>query len=186
MKCFKKWRIYFEKIKHKIQIYTNHKNLLCFTTTKVLDRKQIRWSEKLFKHNFIILYRKKDNEKIDALNRWSNYFEKNETINETILKQFKGKIVYNHEYFMTTNRIERDTFLNRIREITKRDELIKNWFEQQSEKMTIQDEILHFEKLMYVSVKIRQKVIKKHHESRIYEHLESSKLWNTFAEIIIA
>ena len=76
-----------KEIKHKIQIYTNYKNLLYFTTTKVLNRKEIKWSKKLFKHNFIISYQKKeDNETIDALNKQSNYFEENEIINETILK----------------------------------------------------------------------------------------------------
>ena len=87
VKCFKKWQIYLKKIKHKIQIYTDHKNLLYFITRKILNRKQIKWSKKLFKHNFIISYRKEENnEKIDTLNKRSNYFEKNETINKTILK----------------------------------------------------------------------------------------------------
>ena len=36
--------------------------------------------------------------------------------------------------------------------------------------------MLHFEKLMYVSIKIKQEVIKKHHESRIYEHLKIVKI----------
>ena len=84
-------------------------------------------------------------------------------------------MIYNHEYFMTTNRIERDTFLNRIRKITRKNEFIKDWFKQQSKKMTIQNEILHFEKLMYVLVKIKQEIIKKYHESRIYKHSEMVK-----------
>ena len=92
---------------------------------------------------------KKYNEKIDALNRRSNYFEKNETINEVILKQFKNKIAYNYEYLITINRIEHYTFLNRIREITKRDELIKNWFSKQSKEITIWDNILYFEELIF-------------------------------------
>ena len=32
----------FEKNKHKMQIYTDYKNLFYFITTKVLNRKQIK------------------------------------------------------------------------------------------------------------------------------------------------
>ena len=42
--------------------------------------------------------------------------------------------------------------------------------------MTIQNEILHFEKLIYVSIKMKQKVMKKHHELRKYEHLKIVKI----------
>ena len=39
---FKQWRVYLKESRHQIQIYTNHKNLLYFTITKVLNRRQIK------------------------------------------------------------------------------------------------------------------------------------------------
>ena len=36
---FKQWRVYLKEFKHQIQVYTNHKNLLYFTITKVLNRR---------------------------------------------------------------------------------------------------------------------------------------------------
>ncbi len=39
---FKQWRVYLKEFKHQIQLYTDHKNLLYFTITKVLNRRHIR------------------------------------------------------------------------------------------------------------------------------------------------
>ena len=44
--CLKEWHMY---IKEAVEttIYTDHKNLLTFTTIKTLNKKQVRWSELL-------------------------------------------------------------------------------------------------------------------------------------------
>ena len=36
--AFEKWRAYLERSKHPIVVYSDHKNLLNFTTTKKLNR----------------------------------------------------------------------------------------------------------------------------------------------------
>ncbi len=36
---FKQWRVYLKESRHQIQVYTNHKNLLYFTITKVLNQR---------------------------------------------------------------------------------------------------------------------------------------------------
>lgn len=41
------WRVYLEGTKYPVRIITDHKNLTYFTTTKVLTRRQSRWSELL-------------------------------------------------------------------------------------------------------------------------------------------
>jgi hypothetical protein len=40
-----------------LKIFTDHKNLEYFTTTKVLNQRQVRWSEFLSQFNFRIVYR---------------------------------------------------------------------------------------------------------------------------------
>ena len=39
-----------------LNIYTNHKNFVYFITTKILNRRQIRWAEIFGKYKFIIYY----------------------------------------------------------------------------------------------------------------------------------
>jgi hypothetical protein len=65
----KHWRIYSES-SSDLEVFTDHKNLVYFTTTKVLNRKQIRWSEELGHHQIRITYTPgKDNGRADALSR---------------------------------------------------------------------------------------------------------------------
>ena len=51
-------------------VYTDHKNLAYFNTTKLLNRRQERWAEILGEFNFKIIYRPGErNGKADALSR---------------------------------------------------------------------------------------------------------------------
>src|SRR5207248_4087018 len=38
VECFKKWRHYLESVQHTTKVYTDHKNLEWFATTKQLNR----------------------------------------------------------------------------------------------------------------------------------------------------
>jgi RNase H-like domain found in reverse transcriptase len=74
IKAFRNWRVYLEGSKYPVKVYIDHKNLLYFTTTKVLNRRQVRWSETLSAYNFKISYKKgSDNTKADALSRQANH-----------------------------------------------------------------------------------------------------------------
>jgi len=65
-----KWRHYFEGSGHKTTVISDHKNLLWFTETKVYNRRQARWAEKMSRFDFIIVFRPgKLSGKPDALSR---------------------------------------------------------------------------------------------------------------------
>ena len=55
--ALKEWRAYLEGAAHPFTVYTDHRNLEYFTTTKVLNRRQSRWAELLANYNFRIIYR---------------------------------------------------------------------------------------------------------------------------------
>ena len=42
VEALREWRVYLEETKYPVQIYTDHKNLLYWTSTKQLNRRQIR------------------------------------------------------------------------------------------------------------------------------------------------
>ena len=68
------WRVHLEGLKTPIQIYTDHKNLVYWTTTKQLNRRQVRWAETLSRYDFRITYNKgTENGKINALSRRLDY-----------------------------------------------------------------------------------------------------------------
>ena len=61
------WRVCAES-SSELTILTDHKNLTTFTTTKKLNRQQVRWAELLGQHKFKILYTPgQDNRRADTL-----------------------------------------------------------------------------------------------------------------------
>lgn len=54
---FKLWRHYCEGSQLPVKVYTDHRSLEYFTTSKQLNRRQARWSELLGDYHFQIIYR---------------------------------------------------------------------------------------------------------------------------------
>ena len=64
------YRHYFEGLGQTTTIFSDHRNLLWFTETKVYNRRQARWAEKLSRFDFKIVFRPgKQGGKPDALSR---------------------------------------------------------------------------------------------------------------------
>jgi hypothetical protein len=92
VRCFEQWRAELEGSPHVIEVLSDHKNLEYFMTTKLLSRRQARWSEFLSRFNFRIIYRTgKSSAKPDALTRRSGDLpkdgdERKQHMNQIVLK----------------------------------------------------------------------------------------------------
>ena len=73
--AFKTWCHYLEGTSDPVNVVTDHKNLEYFSTTKMLTRRQARWSKYLSQFNMVIRFRPgKLGEKPDSLTRqWDIY-----------------------------------------------------------------------------------------------------------------
>jgi len=72
--AFKEWVSMLMSVDDQILVYTDHKNLEYFNTTKTLNRRQHCWAEFLQQINFKVIYREgRLNEKGDALSRRRDY-----------------------------------------------------------------------------------------------------------------
>ncbi len=73
--AFRVWRRYLEGADPPVDVVTDHKNLEYFSTTKLLTRRQARWSELLSAFNFVLRFRPgRLGGKPDALTRrWDVY-----------------------------------------------------------------------------------------------------------------
>lgn len=70
LQAFDKWRAELTSTRHRIQVYTDHRSLEYFMTTKVLNARQARWAEVMAPFNFRIEYTPgKSNERADILSR---------------------------------------------------------------------------------------------------------------------
>ena len=98
--CFKEWRHFLIGCPHKIQVFTDHKNLEYFNSTKVLNRRQARWAEILSEFDFVITYRPGEkNGKADALSRRTDpELEGGSESRRTVISLFKpGQLVMEPE-----------------------------------------------------------------------------------------
>ena len=69
-----------------MQVYTDHKNLIYFTTVKVLNWQQVWWSEELSNFNFKIYYQKEsENAKADTLSWRPDYMQDKPQIIQSVL-----------------------------------------------------------------------------------------------------
>jgi transposase InsO family protein len=70
VKSLDQWRPELQGTANRIKVYTDHKALEYFMTTKQLTARQARWAEALSEYYFMIMYRAgKQNAKADALTR---------------------------------------------------------------------------------------------------------------------
>ena len=92
VEAVKHWRHYCES-SMALDIYTDHKNLVYFTTTKVLNRRQVRWAEMLGEYKFTIHYTPgKDNGRADALSRRPDLMEKEQEAHSLLELHPDGRI----------------------------------------------------------------------------------------------
>ena len=72
--AFEEWRPYLAGAQHRIKVVTDHKNLLYFSTTRTLNRRQARWSAFLADYDFEIIFRPGAQHKmVDTLSRRSEF-----------------------------------------------------------------------------------------------------------------
>ena len=95
--AFKQWKVYLEGPKYQVNVLTDHKNLVYFTSTKVLNRRQVRWMEELAVFNYRIKYQKgTENNRVDALLQRLDYLENKTQVSNAIFKlQANGDIEHN-------------------------------------------------------------------------------------------
>jgi hypothetical protein len=83
---FKEFRHYLLGSKHKIKVYTDHKNISHFATTQELSGRQLRYAEYLSEFDYVIIHRKgSENGRADAISRRCDFDTGKPKTNEQIL-----------------------------------------------------------------------------------------------------
>ena len=86
IEAFREWKHYLSGTTYQVKVYTDHKNLASFTTNKELNKRQIRWMEFLSEFNFVIIYRRgNENGRADALSRRPDHQQEAPIETHTIL-----------------------------------------------------------------------------------------------------
>ena len=97
--AFKQWRHYLEEVREQVLVLTNHRNLSRFMLTTKLISRQVRWTQKLSRYNFVIDYRSDSKNSADDLFRRSDHMkiiEKKIEQNRQILTQLRKSLQTNN------------------------------------------------------------------------------------------
>lgn len=152
-------------------MYTDHKNLVSFTTTKELNRRQVRWAETLATFNFKISYVKgTENGRADALSRKAEYQGNDEPPSRAILKEQDGGLVFNGAMVATVSRLVDNTLEQRVKSHYDKDIFAKTSLKGTSGPFTTDGGILRFNDKLYIPLGMQKDFIREQHELPAHGH----------------
>lgn len=185
-------------------VYYDHKNLTHFTTTKELNRRQVRWAEELASYDFKITYRKgSENARADALSRRLDHIEGKQGPQPAILVEQKDgsfmlpktlAAIYSIEQLWLQEgldesltpvktlapaiRLEQNDWTRKIREAYKDDSTIQEFGNLENDPRLSKDAdgTILFLGLVYVPVRLREELVKDIHEAPAYGHQGIDKI----------
>jgi hypothetical protein len=168
----REWKVYLCGAKHEVQVFTDHKNLTCFTTTKVLNRRQVRWSETLSELNLRISYRKgSENGRADALSRRADYeLTETDQVSGAILREDKdGSLVYNHS-FAATIQLTNDTWKEEIQKAQQGTAQIMGFEPREHAEDSLNEGLMIREGLVLIPDSLVTRVIQQNHDEPTAGH----------------
>jgi hypothetical protein len=167
--AFGQWRAQLQGAKHEVEVFSDHQNLTAFTTTKKLNRRQVRWAELLSDYKFKIFHQKGSlNGAADALSRRSDYMETDKPdMHDAILKKGQdGTMQYNQPRIAAVQAELEGKWKIRI------EDHIRNWHGQDYLRLDKQEQNCYNEarEKQYVPEQFREQLIKEMHESKSWGH----------------
>ena len=158
------WSIYAESCSD-LTVYTDHKNLLTFTTTKQLNRRQVRWSELLGQHKFKIVYTpRKDNGRADALSRRADLIQDKDVTEKTVLRKNEDGSLGPKREIALALRIAAPDITKELQTSYEGDSFATELRKQQG------NEILSYQGKTYLPDGLMGKIIRDHYEDPAQGH----------------
>jgi hypothetical protein len=174
LQAFKEWRHYCHGSEHKITVYTDHKNISYFTTTRELSSRQVGYFEFLSQFNYELIHCKgTENGRADALSRRTDHEQEIPDVTAQALQYNEnGNIeqVHMHAMFKV---LENDPMLEEIKEYVK-----NHLDEEYPEDVIIEAGYPERNGKIWVPEELRKKVVKYVHEHPLHGHKGITKTVN--------
>jgi transposase InsO family protein len=166
------WKVYLEGATHQIQVLTDHKNLIYFTTTKELNRRQVRWYETLATFNFKISYvAGSENARADALSRKPEYLSNKTYEEHTMLRAEGDSLVLNQRQLASTSATQKTTLEQGLREAYAKDPVVARQKKQlESGFAWTSTGILTFQERVYIPTTTRTQFVREFHGLPAHGH----------------
>jgi hypothetical protein len=192
--CFKEWRRYLEGAQYQITVYSDHKNLEYFLTTKILNRRQARWAQELAGYDFKIVYRPGPrNGKPDALSRRPEFRPAKGGLeaddDEAFARVLKPSQIELSQAIISSVRLQQfpvvkfDTsFIERIVQLAREDaawtaELQKASAGDPSANVTMVGGALYFKNRLWIPEEpsLKRQILESEHDSKVAGHMGMDK-----------
>lgn len=164
---FKQWKVYLEGPKFTVNVLSDHKNLIYFTTTKILNRRQVRWAEELAVFNYKISYQPGSaNARADALSRRTDYLQNKKPVSHAIFAiEPNGELKNSNQHqIAATFQIQETHWKNEITEAYTNDAFAITLSKQQSKDFTIQNGLWIIDNRVYVPSALHKRIISEIHD----------------------
>jgi len=172
------YRHLFEGLGQQITIYLDHYNLLWFTETKVYNRRQARWAEKLAKYDFVIHFHLGTQAgKPDALSRRPDYIAENKVMQP--MPFLRPEQVDTTGLEIGAQEQLRDGDLERaIREAQERDTITNKETMKQTDGLWLKDGRIY----VPADTEIKLRILEEHHDRKTASHLGQDKTLELIAQ----
>ncbi|RAL65582.1 hypothetical protein DID88_005254 [Monilinia fructigena] len=161
--AFREWRVYLEGSKYTVQVYTDHKNLVYFTTTKQLNRQQDQ-----------------KNARADALSRKPEYQENKSYESYAIFKKEGESLVYNAPQLADTHTLENNHLRIKIQSHYDKDATAIRIRKTIEPGFTIENETIYFHGKVYIPSQMTKEFVTEQHGLPAHGHQGIAR---TFARI---
>jgi len=179
---FLTWRHLLLGAKHKITVYTDHRNLIYTLGGKVGNQRQHRWHLFFQEYDFQLIYRQgTKNGKPDSLSRRPDYMKNNEDIKPENILDIKNVKEVPCFIGIMSNLLEK--IIDAIKEDATAED-IKLYFSENNvknnyaykpfrkmERFKIKDNIILYNNLIYIPESLRLEILEKYHEKPTSGHL---------------
>ena len=180
--AFATWRHLLLGAKHKVVVYTDHRNLIYTLGGKIGNQRQHRWHLFFQEYDFELIYRQGNkNGKPDSLSRRPDYIKDNKEEKEEYILDIKN-VKEVPSYIGVVSDL-----LERIKEETKTDATaddIRLYFSpnnakndynyrpfRKMNKFVMKDDLILYNNLIYIPEKMRLEILTKYHEKPAAGHL---------------
>ena len=165
--CFYQWRPFLLSNAEPIQVYTDHRNLLHFSTSKKLNRRQVRWSLFLTDFNFqIIFWPGVQGKKPNALSRRIDYQLRPEDMH---VKNQEQVLLSKDKFLLgATHTADKPTLLDRIKIAQAEDGSLAQNYEDKNYRVV--DDCLMFRNRTVIPESLKLDILTACHDSPFAGH----------------
>jgi hypothetical protein len=164
--ALKEWKHLCRGSKHKIKIFTDHKNITYFTTTREMSSRQVGYFEFLNQFDYELIHCKgSENSRADALSRRPDHFQEIPEYSAQALRLNKDGNYEQMELNVMFKVLDDDPMLEEIKEH------VKNWENKQFPKgTTMESGYPELNGKVWVPEELRKKVVKTVHDHLLHGH----------------